>query len=434
MTVYTDGSCEDNGKLTARAGSGIYIKPDHPNNRAIRVPGPLQSNQVGELVAVIAALQDIPPFVPITIATDSMYVIDGLTKHLGHWEDIGWLGVANSQFFQAAAYQLRRRSARTSFQWVKGHDNNPGNEAADALAKQGSEKDAADQIDLTVPTNFTIQGAKLSCLTQAIAYRGVRARRALTVTPRQGAVINLDRTRYGLEEVTHSLETDQQIWLSWHNKNLRAEVRQFTHKALHRTQKVGDYWTPIDGYQYRAICPFCKDTTESMEHIWLECDTPERALIWKLAKQLWPRAHGEWSNLPFGAILGSGKLTLPPAATHMPGSESDGGEIKQQRAGASRLLQILVSESAYLIWTLRCQRVIQGNTHSLAAINTRWTNAINRRLTTDRVTAAKLTRKPKFEQTVANTWKGTLRGEQQLPKDWMMNDEVLVGIRTVQAS
>ena len=31
---------------------------------------------------------------------------------------------------------------------------------------------------------------------------------------------------------------------------------------------------------------------------------------------------------------------------------------------ASRLLQILFSESAYLIWSLRCERVIGGRTHS----------------------------------------------------------------------
>ncbi|KZT18632.1 hypothetical protein NEOLEDRAFT_1079750, partial [Neolentinus lepideus HHB14362 ss-1] len=55
LTVYTDGSCSNNGKANARAGSGIYVSASSPYNRAIRVDGPDQSNQVGELVAVIVA-------------------------------------------------------------------------------------------------------------------------------------------------------------------------------------------------------------------------------------------------------------------------------------------------------------------------------------------------------------------------------------------
>ncbi|EPQ52939.1 RnaseH-domain-containing protein [Gloeophyllum trabeum ATCC 11539] len=107
ITLYTDGSCEDNGKLTARTGAGIFVAPNHPLNRALRVPGPLQSNQVGELAAIIVALQLVDCFAPVTIISDSLYAIEGLTSHLGNWEDKGWINVSNAPFFQAAAYQLR---------------------------------------------------------------------------------------------------------------------------------------------------------------------------------------------------------------------------------------------------------------------------------------------------------------------------------------
>ncbi|EPQ53497.1 ribonuclease H, partial [Gloeophyllum trabeum ATCC 11539] len=125
-------------KLTARTGAGIFVAPNHPLNRALRVPGPLQSNQVGELSAIIVALQLVDCFAPVTIISASLYAIEGLTSHLGNWEDKGWINVSNAPFFQAAAYQLRRRSAATHFQWIKGHSGHPGNEAADALAKEGA--------------------------------------------------------------------------------------------------------------------------------------------------------------------------------------------------------------------------------------------------------------------------------------------------------
>ena len=57
MKVYIDGSCINIGKANAQCGSGVWIEKDHPLNMALRVPGPSQSNQVGELAAVIAAVE-----------------------------------------------------------------------------------------------------------------------------------------------------------------------------------------------------------------------------------------------------------------------------------------------------------------------------------------------------------------------------------------
>jgi ribonuclease HI len=63
---------------------------------------------VGEVVVVIKAASIIPSFWPMTIKTDSKYVINGLTKHLKEWEDKGWIGIKNAKFFRKAAYLLRR--------------------------------------------------------------------------------------------------------------------------------------------------------------------------------------------------------------------------------------------------------------------------------------------------------------------------------------
>ena len=56
ITVYTDGSCIDNGKENAKAGAGIWFVEGDPQNKAIKIPGSNQSNQVGEIAAVIVAL------------------------------------------------------------------------------------------------------------------------------------------------------------------------------------------------------------------------------------------------------------------------------------------------------------------------------------------------------------------------------------------
>ena len=155
--VYTDGACMHNGKMNARCGgSGVWIEANNALNKAIGVPGNKQSNQIGEITAVIVAAEALPNYGKLTIITDSRYVIDGLTKHLKIWEDNGWINIKNADFYKRAAYLLKRRSAPTAFKWVKGHRGNLGNEESDKLAKEGAEKHEPDDLLLNIPRDLDL--------------------------------------------------------------------------------------------------------------------------------------------------------------------------------------------------------------------------------------------------------------------------------------
>lgn len=173
MRVYTDRSCINNGKSDAKCGSGVWVGNGLPLNKAIKIPGGKHSNQIGEIAAAIVAAETLPDFCKLTIVTDSMYVIEGLTKHLEDWENKGWIGIENADLFKRAAYLLKRRSAPTYLEWVKGHRGTWGNEESDRLAKEGAEKNATDILSLHVPATFNLQGAKLATLSQALAYKGI---------------------------------------------------------------------------------------------------------------------------------------------------------------------------------------------------------------------------------------------------------------------
>ncbi|KAH9898255.1 hypothetical protein C8Q73DRAFT_744301 [Cubamyces lactineus] len=67
VEVYTDGSCIDNGSGDARAGSGIWFGDGDERNTKARVPYPQQSNQTGEIYAVMLAHHAVPPFAPLHI-------------------------------------------------------------------------------------------------------------------------------------------------------------------------------------------------------------------------------------------------------------------------------------------------------------------------------------------------------------------------------
>ena len=186
----------NNGTLNTKCGGGIWARHDNDLNTHLSIPGPAQSNQIGKLAAVVKALEITPTYAPMTIITDSRYVIDELTQNLSNWEDKGWIEVKNRDWFKRAAYLLRKRSAPTAFKWVKGHSGEEGNEESDTLAKAGVEKETPDEISLEIPPHFDVQGAKLSSITQSIAYRGIRE--SNKPAPRRTTARNIERIHSSL--------------------------------------------------------------------------------------------------------------------------------------------------------------------------------------------------------------------------------------------
>ena len=424
INIYTDGACHDNGKANARCGSGVWVEHGHAWNKAVRIPGNDQSNQIGEIAAVVIAASTVPPSWPMKIHTDSKYVIDGLTENLPRWEDRGWIGIKNDRFFKKAAYLLKKRTATTSFQWVKGHEGNLGNEESDRLAKEGAGKNAPDNLDLDIPREFDLQGAKLITLTQSIAYKGIQERKPPYT--RQTTEDNLQRARDAINAYAGTMETSESLWLSLYNPSLRIRVQQFLYKSMHGTQKIGDYWRNIPGYEERQKCQTC-GSTESMEHILSVCQNPAVQTIWNLAKNRWPHEDIPWPEINIGTILSCGNICVRPNADYQPLAAE--APKKVSKAGETRLLQILISESAHLIWVLRCERVIQEKRHNVEEMTKRWHNVINKRLTDDRIIATQIKRTKGALQKVKRTWEKTLEKDGDLPELWIQNKEVLVGRR-----
>lgn len=420
VTIYTDGSCIHNGDANAQAGSGIWFGQDDERNKSIRVPETMpQTNQTGEVLAIWYAASTTPLSAPLHIKSDSLYAIDGLTKHLTSWEDKGWIGIANAALFRATAAVLRRRSAVTTFQWVKGHSGLEGNEGADRLAKAGAEMDVDPAIQIRIPPRFNLTGAKLTNATQALLTKGIKCSRQRT--PRVATVTNLDIGRWAAHDhLGAGLPTDARMFGSLRSKNLTKKERIFLYRVMHNGYKIGKYWNNIPGYEQRGRCPLCDHDEESMRHILEECRAPEREQIWGLARELWEKKGLRWPTITIGTILTSGLADFKTAQG-------------KRRPGANRLFQILVTNSAHLIWVLRCDRRINRDDDDQFTgqeIQNRWVGRMNSRLDLDRLT----TNKRKFGKKairpgiVLQTWGGTLLNERNLPEDWLRQSGVLVGI------
>ncbi|KAJ6533708.1 hypothetical protein B0H19DRAFT_863506, partial [Mycena capillaripes] len=107
-------------------------------------------------------------------------------------------------------------------------------------------------------------------------------------------------------------------------------------------------------------------------------------------------------------------------------------ERGKMKRGTQRLYRILMSESAYQIWRLRNDRVIErdGEPASEEEILNKWKFTINQRLQMDKLLAIR-PRKGKRPALapllVLETWSGTLDNEGSLPTDWLREPRVLVG-------
>ena len=374
------------------------------------------------MIAVITAIEIAPKNQPLKIITDSKYTIEGLTTHLKAWEDQGWIEIKNAALFKKAAYLMRRRTAETMFQWVKGHNGDPGNEESDRLAREGPLKKAPDDLDLEIPKEFDLQGAKLNALTQVLAYRGIKERR----TPRDRPMTNrnLKQAKLAILEYNGTQEMSEAIWGGLQNPAIRIRVRQFLYKAVHGTQKIREFWDHIPGYEGRKLCKTCR-TTETMEHILIHCREPATRLAWRYASELWLHENTPWPGISIGTILGCGSISPP-----VPLEENNNDNQRHlNKKGTARLLQILISESTHLIWVLWCERVIQERVHNGNEIKARWKDAINKRFTDDRIIATQIKKDQAHLKRLKDTREPVLEREGNLPNQWTHNPEVLVGMR-----
>ncbi|KAG2136465.1 hypothetical protein DEU56DRAFT_712948, partial [Suillus clintonianus] len=87
-----------------------------------------------------------------------------------------------------------------------------GNEAADVLANQGAQKNKTDLLNLDIPADFDLQGAKLAMITQVLAHQGIQEKTHIEY--KRTTLMNLDITRRAIKEISTTLETDDNIWSS----------------------------------------------------------------------------------------------------------------------------------------------------------------------------------------------------------------------------
>ncbi|MDQ6989153.1 MAG: ribonuclease HI [Mariprofundaceae bacterium] len=139
IIAYTDGACSGN---PGPGGWGVWLRCGQ-HEKELCGGQAHTTNQRMELQAAIEALKALKNPSAITIVSDSKYVITGITEWIIGWKKRGWKNskkeaVANRELWEAL--DILNQQHDVTWQWVKGHSGDVGNDKADELARAGIPK------------------------------------------------------------------------------------------------------------------------------------------------------------------------------------------------------------------------------------------------------------------------------------------------------
>jgi ribonuclease HI len=140
IEIYTDGACKGN---PGPGGWGVLLKAGGTEKELFGGELATTNNRM-ELMAVIQALSALKRPCEVTLFLDSQYVLKGITEWLPGWKAKGWRTagkqpVKNVELWQQLDTLVQQGGHRIDWRWVRGHNGDPGNERADALANRGVE-------------------------------------------------------------------------------------------------------------------------------------------------------------------------------------------------------------------------------------------------------------------------------------------------------
>jgi len=419
-TVYLVTEAVNERFESAKAVGTVWYSEDDDRNDTYYSVGPTVTRESCGIETMTRLFQRTLPDRNLVIKTDSQFLLRTVGQSLIKLEDKGWIGVANNKELKILLANIRQRTGKTHLKRANKYD--PELELAKNAAKREIEilEQPSEAPDATIPDMYCVTGARLQNTTQSLLYKGILEARE--VKTRKETEHNLGMTRGTQKEISGKEPNDEKIWHSLHSKDISQRARAFIWKVIHGAYKCGKYWRNIPDCEHRGICQVC-NVEESMEHILVDCKASGQEEVWKLVEELLSLRNLRWVPPSFGTAIGCCLIDYR--------SEDNSKSL----VGANRLYRILVSESAHLIWRLRCKWRIndEANPEKIPTkkeIQTTWLNTINRRLQLDCL----LTNKHKYGKKalrpslVERTWWGVLRNQENLPENWLATTGVIVGI------
>ncbi|EJD46020.1 hypothetical protein AURDEDRAFT_20743, partial [Auricularia subglabra TFB-10046 SS5] len=183
---------------------------------------------------------------------------------------------------------------------------------------------------------------------------------------------NLALLKAAIRDECGYVPSSKSVWKDLQDCSISRNVWVFLWKGIHGGHKIGDYFRAMpEPWRGKGMCPSC-GVVESMEHILFVCPDSGQEVIWGLVKNFLARKKLD-IDVNMGLVWGSASFR----AIYAPNTDS-----------VSRAFRIVVSESAFLAWKIRCERRIEHGDDvewrlDDDAVQTRWQDAMKKRVCQD---------------------------------------------------
>ena len=141
VIAYTDGGCRGN----PGPGSWAFLLINAATHKALERTGgeALTTNNRMEMLAAIEALASLKkPGMRVLLHSDSQLLIKSVSEWIPGWKARGWRkkdGELKNVDLLKRLDEVNRLH-QVTWQWVRGHSGNPGNERVDLLTNEGMDR------------------------------------------------------------------------------------------------------------------------------------------------------------------------------------------------------------------------------------------------------------------------------------------------------
>src|SRR5436853_1974942 len=138
VTITTDGACLGNGRNETRAAAAAILEYQR-HKRAIACYIGASTNQRAEIIAAAFALESLKESCTVILRSDSRYVVQTMTGAFKRRTNLDcWQRLDEA----ATPHEI-------TYEWVRGLDGDPDQEAADKLARSTARLGQATDLMLT---------------------------------------------------------------------------------------------------------------------------------------------------------------------------------------------------------------------------------------------------------------------------------------------
>ena len=144
--------------------------------------------------------------------------------------------------------------------WVKGHVGHTRNKGADLLAKLSTQLDPPDGTNMDVTPALDVTSAKLTKVSQALAYKAIQAKKLAMLqsrVPCSCTTANLRLIKDKIKGIFEFSPTDVSFWRAIQNQDFSHQSRYWLWMSTHDAYMTGSQWLCPNynqAFQAQAFC------------------------------------------------------------------------------------------------------------------------------------------------------------------------------------